>query len=211
MDKSPSTMPEAHERHLGGVVPRRARDFRTPGDSRRGGTRSRWASSQSSTPRQHGDDRRYRDAPPLRLDGGGHDPQWLKSDGDAVERGEELVEIETDKANMTYEADSDGVLSIVAQEGGHARDRHDDRAATRRARAAPTPAAAPGTAVEAPPAEAREAEVVEHEPEPTPQTTAAESPVLCRPDRRARPRPARRPTGDTTQTAGSRRPPWPGA
>src|ERR671933_314116 len=43
--------------------------------------------------------------------------KWLKSDGDEVKRGEELVEIETDKANMTYEADSDGVLQIVAQEG----------------------------------------------------------------------------------------------
>ena len=43
--------------------------------------------------------------------------KWLKSDGDEVKRGEELVEIETDKANMTYEADSDGVLRIVAKEG----------------------------------------------------------------------------------------------
>jgi pyruvate dehydrogenase E2 component (dihydrolipoamide acetyltransferase) len=43
--------------------------------------------------------------------------KWLKSDGDEVKRGEELVEIETDKANMTYEADSDGVLNIVAKEG----------------------------------------------------------------------------------------------
>ncbi|MEO8690796.1 MAG: dihydrolipoamide acetyltransferase family protein [Solirubrobacteraceae bacterium] len=43
--------------------------------------------------------------------------KWLKSDGDEVKHGEELVEIETDKANMTYEADSDGVLSIVAKEG----------------------------------------------------------------------------------------------
>ncbi len=43
--------------------------------------------------------------------------KWLKSDGDEVTRGEELVEIETDKANMTYEADSNGVLKIVAQEG----------------------------------------------------------------------------------------------
>src|SRR5215218_9013070 len=43
--------------------------------------------------------------------------KWLKSDGDEVKRGEELVEIETDKANMTYEADSEGVLAIVAQEG----------------------------------------------------------------------------------------------
>jgi pyruvate dehydrogenase E2 component (dihydrolipoamide acetyltransferase) len=43
--------------------------------------------------------------------------KWLKSDGDEVSRGEELVEIETDKANMTYEADQDGALKIVAQEG----------------------------------------------------------------------------------------------
>jgi pyruvate dehydrogenase E2 component (dihydrolipoamide acetyltransferase) len=43
--------------------------------------------------------------------------KWLKSDGDEVKRGEELVEIETDKANMTYEADHEGVLKIVAQEG----------------------------------------------------------------------------------------------
>ena len=43
--------------------------------------------------------------------------KWLKSDGDEVSRGEELVEIETDKANMTYEADQAGTLKIVAQEG----------------------------------------------------------------------------------------------
>ncbi len=43
--------------------------------------------------------------------------KWLKSDGDEVSKGEELVEIETDKANMTYEADQQGTLKIVAQEG----------------------------------------------------------------------------------------------
>src|SRR5215218_1014545 len=43
--------------------------------------------------------------------------KWLKSEGDEVKRGEELVEIETDKANMTYESDETGVLAIVAQEG----------------------------------------------------------------------------------------------
>lgn len=43
--------------------------------------------------------------------------KWLKSDGDDVAKGEELVEIETDKANMTYEADEAGTLEIVAQEG----------------------------------------------------------------------------------------------
>lgn len=43
--------------------------------------------------------------------------RWLKSDGDEVERGEELVEIETDKAAMVYESDQQGTLSIVADEG----------------------------------------------------------------------------------------------
>jgi pyruvate dehydrogenase E2 component (dihydrolipoamide acetyltransferase) len=42
---------------------------------------------------------------------------WLKADGEHVKRGEELVEIETDKANMTYESDQEGTLRIVAQEG----------------------------------------------------------------------------------------------
>src|ERR687893_379373 len=44
--------------------------------------------------------------------------KWLVSVGDEVKRGQELVEIETDKANMTYEADTDGALiEIVADEG----------------------------------------------------------------------------------------------
>jgi pyruvate dehydrogenase E2 component (dihydrolipoamide acetyltransferase) len=44
--------------------------------------------------------------------------KWLVEEGGEVTRGEPLVEIETDKANMTYDADTDGVLiEIVAQEG----------------------------------------------------------------------------------------------
>src|SRR5213595_3752469 len=44
--------------------------------------------------------------------------KWLKSPGDNVELGEELVEIETDKANMVFEADAAGTLiEIVAAEG----------------------------------------------------------------------------------------------
>ncbi len=44
--------------------------------------------------------------------------KWLVEEGGEVKRGEPLVEIETDKANMTYEADTDGALiEIVAQEG----------------------------------------------------------------------------------------------
>ena len=43
--------------------------------------------------------------------------KWLKAEGEEVARGDELVEIETDKATMTYEADTDGVLQILAAEG----------------------------------------------------------------------------------------------
>ena len=44
--------------------------------------------------------------------------KWLKSVGDEVAVGDELVEIETDKANMVYESDLAGTLvEILAQEG----------------------------------------------------------------------------------------------
>jgi pyruvate dehydrogenase E2 component (dihydrolipoamide acetyltransferase) len=43
--------------------------------------------------------------------------RWLVADGEPVRRGQELVEIETDKANMTYESDLEGVLATVAAEG----------------------------------------------------------------------------------------------
>jgi pyruvate dehydrogenase E2 component (dihydrolipoamide acetyltransferase) len=44
--------------------------------------------------------------------------QWLKRVGDEVAVGDELVEIETDKANMAYESDVAGTLSeILVQEG----------------------------------------------------------------------------------------------
>jgi pyruvate dehydrogenase E2 component (dihydrolipoamide acetyltransferase) len=44
--------------------------------------------------------------------------QWLKREGDEIAVGDEIVEIETDKANMAYEADVAGTLvEIVAQEG----------------------------------------------------------------------------------------------
>src|SRR5215212_8778755 len=43
---------------------------------------------------------------------------WLKQVGDEVAIGDELVEIETDKANMAYESDVAGTLQeILAQEG----------------------------------------------------------------------------------------------
>jgi pyruvate dehydrogenase E2 component (dihydrolipoamide acetyltransferase) len=43
--------------------------------------------------------------------------EWLVNDGVQVARGDELAEIETDKATMTYEADADGILQHVVAEG----------------------------------------------------------------------------------------------
>ena len=44
--------------------------------------------------------------------------KWMKQVGDEVAIGDELVEIETDKANMAYESDVAGTLTeILAQEG----------------------------------------------------------------------------------------------
>ena len=47
--------------------------------------------------------------------------RWLKSPGDAFERGEGLIEVETDKATVVYEAESAGTLaSILVPEGATA-------------------------------------------------------------------------------------------
>jgi pyruvate dehydrogenase E2 component (dihydrolipoyllysine-residue acetyltransferase) len=44
--------------------------------------------------------------------------KWLVDKGGEVKKGEPLVEIETDKANMTYDADTDGTLiEVLAKEG----------------------------------------------------------------------------------------------
>jgi pyruvate dehydrogenase E2 component (dihydrolipoamide acetyltransferase) len=43
--------------------------------------------------------------------------KWLKQPGDAVRSGEPLADIETDKATVTYEADAEGFLQILAREG----------------------------------------------------------------------------------------------
>ena len=43
---------------------------------------------------------------------------WLKHEGDAVTRGESLVELETDKVNLDVTAEEDGVLSQIARREG---------------------------------------------------------------------------------------------
>src|SRR5262249_36502289 len=44
--------------------------------------------------------------------------KWLKSAGDEVAVGDELVEIETDKANMVYESDLAGTVVELPGQGG---------------------------------------------------------------------------------------------
>ena len=82
--------------------------------------------------------------------------RWLKEEGDSVRRGDALVEIETDKATMTYEADADGVLEILAGVGdtlpiGEPIARIGERSSV--GAALRTPAAAGPAVGEAPPAD----------------------------------------------------------
>jgi 2-oxoglutarate dehydrogenase E2 component (dihydrolipoamide succinyltransferase) len=41
--------------------------------------------------------------------------KWLKSEGDQVEAGEALVELETDKINFEVEAEEGGVLESISK------------------------------------------------------------------------------------------------
>jgi 2-oxoglutarate dehydrogenase E2 component (dihydrolipoamide succinyltransferase) len=43
--------------------------------------------------------------------------KWYKNDGDAVKKGEPLASLETDKVSNELEAEADGTLSILVQEG----------------------------------------------------------------------------------------------
>jgi len=44
--------------------------------------------------------------------------QWLKGEGDQVNRGETVVELETDKVNLDVTADEDGVLASIDKQAG---------------------------------------------------------------------------------------------
>lgn len=41
---------------------------------------------------------------------------WLKKDGEAIEKGEPMVEIETEKMSNTIEAPASGTLKVLAAE-----------------------------------------------------------------------------------------------
>jgi pyruvate dehydrogenase E2 component (dihydrolipoamide acetyltransferase) len=123
--------------------------------------------------------------------------RWLKADGERVRRGEPLVEIETDKANMTYDADRDGEVELIAQEGQTlaigqliARIRAQDRGA---AEAAPSTEAAAVVAQEAGAvaqeagAVAQEAGAVAQEAGAVAQEAGAPAPAPVRSDGRGAP------------------------
>jgi pyruvate dehydrogenase E2 component (dihydrolipoamide acetyltransferase) len=98
---------------------------------------------------------------------------WLVDDGGAVSAGQELAEIETDKATMTYEAEAGGTLEVVVEAGrtvavGEVIARVGDGAA---AAATPGAAAAPEPAVATPGAAAQPAA-----PAAEPQPAAAPQP-----------------------------------
>src|SRR5947209_20397140 len=44
--------------------------------------------------------------------------RWLKSEGDAVNQGEVLVEIETDKVNVEVSAERSGVMQKILKQAG---------------------------------------------------------------------------------------------
>ncbi|HEX8975965.1 MAG TPA: dihydrolipoamide acetyltransferase family protein [Solirubrobacteraceae bacterium] len=44
---------------------------------------------------------------------------WFVSEGDEVKEGEPLVEVETDKASVTYESEQDGTILRIAAQVGH--------------------------------------------------------------------------------------------
>ena len=111
--------------------------------------------------------------------------KWMKAVGDEVALGDELVEIETDKANMVFEADAAGTLiEITAQEGdtlpigeviarvGEAGEAGGDASAPAEAKAPEAEAAPASAEAEAPAAEDGRAEEEASEAETAPSQPA---------------------------------------
>ena len=82
--------------------------------------------------------------------------KWLKAEGDAVEKGEPLYELDTDKVTQEVEAEASGLLlKIAVQEGevpvgrtiaviGEAGEEVPEPAASRSRRRRPSPSPSPG-------------------------------------------------------------------
>jgi pyruvate dehydrogenase E2 component (dihydrolipoamide acetyltransferase) len=110
--------------------------------------------------------------------------KWLKQPGDQVTRGEPLVEVETDKATMVYEAEFEGVLDeIVVDEGttaalgqtiARARGTGAAPSATEAALPAVPAEPAPAASVSAPPAVTNGGKPGRHRATPVARRLAAE-------------------------------------
>jgi pyruvate dehydrogenase E2 component (dihydrolipoamide acetyltransferase) len=112
--------------------------------------------------------------------------KWLIADGQRVTHGDELVEIETDKATVVHSAEADGTLQIIAPEGatlpvgtpiarvgagtGASAGANGTAPANRRA-----PASRPGAASDAP----APAEIQPSLPPTAPQAPPAETPAAA--------------------------------
>ena len=68
---------------------------------------------------------------------------WLKQPGEEVKRGEPLVEVETDKATVVYEAETNGVLEEVLVKAGEAAQLGAPIARLRVGGGSPAPSSAP--------------------------------------------------------------------
>ncbi|SVB01480.1 uncharacterized protein METZ01_LOCUS154334, partial [marine metagenome] len=44
--------------------------------------------------------------------------EWFKQEGETIEKGEPLMEVETDKANVEVEAEATGILSNISVQPG---------------------------------------------------------------------------------------------
>jgi pyruvate dehydrogenase E2 component (dihydrolipoamide acetyltransferase) len=108
--------------------------------------------------------------------------EWKKKTGDEVKTGEVLAEVESDKATFDLEAESDGVLSILVEQGVPA------KIGAPIATIGEASAAAPATKKAAPaPAKQKEAKEPEAPPEVAeePEPVAKSAPPKAEPDERA--------------------------
>jgi pyruvate dehydrogenase E2 component (dihydrolipoyllysine-residue acetyltransferase) len=115
--------------------------------------------------------------------------EWKKKTGDEVKSGDVLAEVESDKATFDLEAESDGVLSILVEQGVPAKIGAPIATIGEASAAAPaTKKAAPAPAkqkeAEAPPQAVEEQEPVEEPaaPPPQPPPAAATSPQVAKSD-----------------------------
>jgi pyruvate dehydrogenase E2 component (dihydrolipoamide acetyltransferase) len=120
--------------------------------------------------------------------------QWKKKSGEQVKKGDVLAEVESDKATFDLEAEDEGVLNILVEQGIPAKigapiARIGDAAAAAVPQAAPAPAAAEAATPVAPAAE----EAPSAEPPPSQAAPAEESPA---PPAQASPAVAAAPVGN---------------